>query len=81
MSPARTLMPVLLFAAGGSALPTDHAQASVMTTPQMESVQAISWTIEFLAIFIALVIAVLIWRLSKRDHQNRNAKRDEMTRD
>ncbi len=52
-----------------------------MTTPQMESVQAISWTIEFLAIFIALVIAVLIWRLSKRDHQNRNAKRDEMTRD
>jgi len=81
MSPARTTMLVLLFAAGGLALPTNQAQASVMSTSQMESVQAISWTIEFLAIFIALAIAVFIWRLSKRDHKNRNAKRNEMTRD
>jgi heme/copper-type cytochrome/quinol oxidase subunit 2 len=79
MNPMKML--VLLFAAGGLSLPTDHAQASVMTTSQMESVQAISWTIEFMAIFIALVIAVFIWRLSKRDHKKRNAKRDEMTRD
>ncbi len=54
------------------ALLAANAQAGELTMTEREDVQIISWSVEFIAIFIALAIAVFIWRLSKRDRNRRN---------
>ena len=57
------------------ALLADYAQAGELTMTEREDVQIISWSVEFIAIFIALAIAVFVWRLSKRDRNRRNEQR------
>jgi len=73
----KSIIPVLIAA---MTLLAGNAQA-VLSMPEKEDVQAIAWSIEFLAILIAVVIAWFVWRLSKRDLKNRNQKRHNMTRD
>jgi uncharacterized protein HemY len=75
MKTALRIFAVLLIAA--LAVLAANAQAGDLTMTEREDVQIISWSVEFLAIFIALAIAVFVWRLSKRDRKNRNAKRDD----
>lgn len=62
-------------------LPSGAAQGGSLTMPEKEDVQAIAWTIEFLAIFTAAGIAWFIWRLSKRDQKNKNNQRHGIRRD
>lgn len=69
----------VFLAAAGIALPVENAMAA-LTMHQRESVQDISWSIEILAFLAALVIAVFVWRLGKRDLKKRNS-RDENRRD
>ena len=71
---------LVLVAAGGMTVLAGNANA-VLTMPEREDVQAIAWSVEFLAFLAALVIAWFVWRLSKRDLKNRNQKRHNMTRD
>lgn len=70
---------VALLAVAGMILPFENAMAA-LTMHQRESVQDISWSIEILAFLAALVIAVIVWRLGKRDLKNRN-RRNENRRD
>jgi len=69
----------VLIAAFGMVLPVENAMAA-LTMNQRESVQDISWSIEILAFLAALVIAVFVWRLGKRDLKKRN-RRNENRRD
>ena len=73
----KSIIPVLIAA---MTLLAGNAQA-VLSMPEKEDVQAIAWSIEFLAFLAAVVIAWFVWRLSKRDLKNRNQKRHNMTRD
>ena len=75
MKTALRIFAVLLIDA--LALLAANAQAGDLTMTEREDVQIISWSVEFIAIFIALAIAVFVWRLSKRDRKNRNTKRDD----
>ncbi|HEY8887162.1 MAG TPA: hypothetical protein VIM35_01640 [Gallionella sp.] len=79
MKPGIRIIVVILIAA--MALAVANAQAGSLTLPEREDVQAIAWTIEFLAIFTAVGIAWFIWRLSKRDQKSKNDKRHDLTRD
>lgn len=54
------------------ALLAANVQAGELTIAEREDVQIVSWSVEFIAIFIALAIAVFVWRLSKRDRNRRN---------
>ena len=74
-----SIIAVMLLALAGTALPA-YAQAG-LTMPEKEDVQAIAWTIEFLAFFTAAGIAWFIWRLSKRDQKNKNDQRHGIKRD
>ena len=65
----------VLFSAGGMALLSGNADANV-SMPAREDVQAISWTIELVTFLVAMAIAWFIWRMSKRDSQNKKSKRD-----
>jgi membrane protein implicated in regulation of membrane protease activity len=65
----------LLLTAGGMALLSGNAEANV-SLPAREDVQAISWTIELVTFLAAMAIAWFIWRMSKRDSQNKKSKRD-----
>lgn len=69
----------VFLAAVGMALPVENAMAA-LTMHQRKSVQDISWSIEILAFLAALVIAVFVWRLGKRDLKKRNS-RNENRRD
>lgn len=71
---------VILFAAVRTVFSVGNARAG-LTMTQRETVQDISWIIEFLAIFTAVGIAWFVWRLSKRDQKSKNAKRHDLTRD
>jgi hypothetical protein len=62
MKTALRIFAVLLIAA--LAVLAANAQAGDLTMTEREDVQIISWSVEFLAIFIALAIAVFVWRLS-----------------
>ena len=63
------------------ALAAANAQAGDLTMTEREDVQIISWSVEFLAIFIALAIAVFVWRLSKRDRKRRNKQQQDINPD
>jgi hypothetical protein len=67
---------VALFAAVGMVFPVKNTIAG-LTITQRETVQDISWSIEILAILIALGIAWFVWRLGKRDIKNKNSKRND----
>ncbi|HUW76781.1 MAG TPA: hypothetical protein VMV70_08870 [Gallionella sp.] len=69
----------VLIAALGMVFPFENAMAA-LTMHQRESVQDISWSVEILAFLAALVIAVIVWRLGKRDLKKRNL-RNEKRRD
>jgi hypothetical protein len=66
----------VLLAAGGMLLPVGNATAE-LSLQQRETVQDISWSVEILAFVAALVIALFIWRISKRDIKKRNSERDD----
>lgn len=68
---------IVLFAAVGTIFPVGNAMANNLTMTQRETVQDISWTVEIVAILIALAIAWFVWRLGKRDARNRNSKRND----
>jgi heme/copper-type cytochrome/quinol oxidase subunit 2 len=59
------------------ALLAANAQAGDLSMTEREDVQIISWSVEFIAIFIALAIAVFVWRLSKRDRKRRNEQQQD----
>jgi heme/copper-type cytochrome/quinol oxidase subunit 2 len=63
------------------ALLAANAQAGDLSMAEREDVQIISWSVEFIAIFIALAIAVFVWRLSKRDRKKRNEQHQDITPD
>jgi uncharacterized membrane-anchored protein YhcB (DUF1043 family) len=74
---------VVLFAAVGTVFSVENARAS-LSMSQRETVQDISWSVEFLAILAALVIAVFVWRLGKRDlkkRKNSSENRQDTTSD
>lgn len=74
---------VVLFAAVGTVCSAENARAG-LTMTQRVTVQDISWSIEILAILAALVIAVFVWRLGKRDlkkRKNSSENRHDLTRD
>lgn len=79
MKPSIRIIVAFLIAA--MALAVANAQAGSLTLPEREDVQAIAWTIEFLAIFTAAGIAWFIWRLSKQDQKSKNNKRHDLTRE
>ena len=81
MKPVRRIFVAILIAAAGMVLLSNATQAGSLTMPEKEDVQAIAWTIEFLAIFTAAAIAWFIWRLSKRDQKNKNKQRHGIKRD
>jgi hypothetical protein len=81
MKPAMRTIVALLTAASGMALAVNNVQAGDLTMTERENVQIRSWSVEFLAIFIALAIAVFVWRLSKRDRKKRNEKHQDITTD
>jgi heme/copper-type cytochrome/quinol oxidase subunit 2 len=72
---ALRIIGVLLIAA--LTLLADYAQAGDLSMTEREDVQIISWSVEFIAIFIALAIAVFVWRLSKRDRKRRNEQQQD----
>ncbi|MGB9094675.1 MAG: hypothetical protein WCB93_11220 [Gallionella sp.] len=59
------------------ALLAANAQAGELTMTEREDVQIMSWSVEFIAVFIALAIAVFVWRLSKRDRNRRNERQQD----
>ena len=67
---------LVLLAAGGMVLPVGNAMAE-LSLQQRETVQDISWSVEILAFLAALVIAVFIWRISKRDLKRKKSERDD----
>jgi len=74
---------VVLFAAVATVFSVGNARAG-LTMTQRETVQDISWSIEILAILAALVIAVFVWRLGKRDlkkRKNSSENRHDITSD
>jgi heme/copper-type cytochrome/quinol oxidase subunit 2 len=79
MKTALRIIAVLLIAA--LALLAANVRAGELTMTEREDVQIISWSVEFLAIFIALAIAVFVWRLSKRDRKRRNEQQQDIKPD
>ncbi|MCG6933667.1 MAG: hypothetical protein LJE57_08505 [Gallionella sp.] len=79
MNNALRIIAVLLIAA--LAFLAANAQAGDLTMAEREDVQFISWSVEFLAIFIALAIAVFVWRLSRRDRKRRNEQQQDIKPD
>ena len=67
---------LVLLAAGGMVLPVGNAMAE-LSLQQRETVQDISWSVEILAFLAALVIAVFIWRISKRDLKRKKSERND----
>ena len=53
-----------------------NADAKI-SMPEREHVQAIVWAGEFVTFLIAVIIAVFVWRLGKRDSKNKKSKRDD----
>jgi heme/copper-type cytochrome/quinol oxidase subunit 2 len=79
MKTALRIIAVLLIAA--LALLAANVRAGELTMTEREDVQIISWSVEFLAIFIALALAVFVWRLSKRDRKRRNEQQQDIKPD
>ena len=67
---------VAMCAATATVFPIGNAMAA-LSMSQRETVQDISWSVEILAILIALGIAWFVWRLGKRDLKSKNAKRND----
>ena len=51
------------------------AQAQ-LNMPEKEEVQAVAWAIELVAFLIIMGIVLFIWRISKKESENRRSKRD-----
>jgi heme/copper-type cytochrome/quinol oxidase subunit 2 len=66
----------VLLAVGGTALLAGNANARI-SMPEREHVQAVVWLGEFISFVTAVVIAVFVWRISKRDSKNKKTKRDD----
>ncbi len=52
-----------------------NAQAQ-LNMPEKEDVQAVAWAIELVAFLIIMGIVLFIWRISKKESENRRSKRD-----
>lgn len=59
----------------GMAAVTGNAHA-VIDMPEREHIQTIVWAVEFVSFVTAMGIVWFIWRIGKRDSENRKAKRD-----
>jgi hypothetical protein len=59
----------------GMAAVTGDAHAMI-DMPEREHIQTIVWAVEFVSFVTAMGIVWIIWRISKRDSENRKAKRD-----
>lgn len=42
-----------------------------------ENIQMISWGIEFFTFITAMLVVWFIWRMSKRDSENKKSKRND----
>jgi hypothetical protein len=67
-----SLMVVLL----ATAMLIFNVEAKV-SMPEREHVQAVVWFGEFISFATAVVIAVFVWRISKRDSKNKKSKLDD----
>jgi len=65
------VMPVFF----GVATVTDNAHA-LANMPEREHIQTIVWAVEFVAFVSAMGILWVVWRIGKRDSENRREKRD-----
>jgi putative Ca2+/H+ antiporter (TMEM165/GDT1 family) len=66
----------MLFAINVAIFLGSNAIAGV-SMPEREHVQAWVWFGEFISFFTALVIAVFVWRISKRASKNKKTKGDD----
>jgi hypothetical protein len=80
MRAAMSVLIFLLFAVSGMALLAGNANARV-SFEEREHVQAVVWLGEFISFVTAAVIAVLVWRISKRDSKNKKSKQDNAKKD
>jgi hypothetical protein len=60
----------------GMAAVTGDAHA-VINMPEREHIQTIVWAVEFVSFVTAMGIVWIIWRIGKRDSENRKAKGDK----
>lgn len=49
---------------------------AVINMPEREQVQTIVWAVEFVSLVTAMAIVWFIWRIGKRDSENKKSKRD-----
>ena len=66
----------VLLVVSGTALLAGNAHAQI-NMPEREHVQKIVWIVEFATFVTAVVIAVFVWRISKRDSKNKKSKQDD----
>jgi len=53
-----------------------NAEAKI-SMPEREHVQTVVWLGEFISFATAVVIAVVVWRISKRASKNKKSERDD----
>jgi hypothetical protein len=63
---------VLVFCGMAAAMDNAHA---VINMPEREHIQTIVWAVEFVAFVSTMGIVWFIWRIGKRDSDNRREKR------
>ena|GEM_PF-1401308 len=65
----------VLPAACGMMFLAGNAEA-VINMPEREQVQTIVWAVEFVSFVTAMAIVWFIWRIGKRDSENKKSKQD-----
>lgn len=63
---------MLLFCGMAAVMGNAHAMIAM---PEKEHIQTIVWAVEFVTFVTAMGIVWIIWRIAKRDSENRKAKR------
>jgi heme/copper-type cytochrome/quinol oxidase subunit 2 len=74
----KTIMGGLIFvllAVSGMALLVGNAKAEINMT-ERENVQTIVWVIEFVTFVTAMAIVWFVWRMIKRDSENKKSRQD-----
>jgi heme/copper-type cytochrome/quinol oxidase subunit 2 len=63
----------VLFAVCGMLFPAGNAEAEI-NMAEREQVQTIVWVVEFLSFVTVMAIIWFVWRISKRDIENKKSK-------
>jgi hypothetical protein len=62
---------------GGMVLLVGDVQAQ-LNMPAREGVQTVVWVVELVTFLAILGIVLFIWRISKKDSENRNTRQDDI---